>query len=686
MTAIESYTQTANEEKTLEGARILVVPNFDVAQSLTQFHADRGYKKISIADCISREEQFLPMPDLVFERLLKKINSKPSIVTGLYAYFVLLEKTKREMAFARLRAFVDNSKLHTVIIVSSTWKNDLEKIFKNPRYKESQQLVYIDGDCHSKNLNVVLVDERWIKIEPPVCGSFRDYLVTVGNFPTSEDKTITVALPDNDRNIAGLDSSIKQIHLLADFMRQFCKVQEPLPETILQWILDKTKELKNKDRCLEVIQHHFFPEGLSDVLKTALKRFSLEEDETTKEVMLWMLRNSVKEDSYLHRILKLPQLTADNFLLLYIAPPPDILVAKNINFCEERSVAIKELAPNRQTTFIPRFVEQTKDLPAKVVLPWLNNKTKEEHVEIIRRFAELTPNQYRCYPELQAYLSEYDYGDKRLTDYFARYRKFKLLNDVTEDFCKEAFDIFEQENIQSRDLLLQQFNANTALLVVDAMSAEYLPFIIHQAGHYHLRIEKHCVCYVNLPTSTAFNKINWNGKRLSDIKALDKIVHHGIELHHLNTYDENITEELDKILPQIFNILSQHIHKFDRIILTSDHGASRLAVRANELNLARTLDNPSHENPDDWRYIKKPNEQYCPDEFEETLDGRYWIVRGYNRLPKQGGKQYELHGGATPEERLVPFVVFSNIKGTKIQQPVTDEPIKQIKERDDFDI
>jgi hypothetical protein len=45
----------------------------------------------------------------------------------------------------------------------------------------------------------------------------------------------------------------------------------------------------------------------------------------------------------------------------------------------------------------------------------------------------------------------------------------------------------------------------------------------------------------------------------------------------------------------------------------------------------------------------------------------YWIVRGYNRLPKMGGKLYELHGGATLEERLVPIAVFT--KNTVVEAP-----------------
>jgi hypothetical protein len=68
------------------------------------------------------------------------------------------------------------------------------------------------------------------------------------------------------------------------------------------------------------------------------------------------------------------------------------------------------------------------------------------------------------------------------------------------------------------------------------------------------------------------------------------------------------------------------------------------------------------------------------------LDGRYWAVRGYDRLPKKGGGQsFELHGGATLEERLVPVVVFSKT-GQFVPKVKTSNKRAQIIEKDDFDL
>ncbi|GHT10658.1 hypothetical protein FACS1894170_03110 [Planctomycetales bacterium] len=684
---LEQYTQFALGEKTFEGTRILVVPNADVAQRLTKFYTVRenSCERIQLADCISADETFLSMPDVVFEKLTNKIQGDNlSIVAGLHAYLLLLNNEKREQAFAKLKHITDDPNGRAIFIVSIVWKKDLEKMFRNPGYQSGRQIVYIDDYEENKNLEVILVDRRWIDIQPPNCNSFKTYLATTGDFPTYENGKIIVALPDNDRKIAGLNDSVKQVHTLADFMRQFRNVDNLSNDKTLQWILDKANELRSNNGLL-VVRQHFFPDGLSGVLQFAPKRIVDERDDTAKDAMLWMLRHSIRENSYLYAVLSEPELNGENFLTFYtVHTAVKLLKDKNAApFAEERKIALKEFG-DVKNALVSQFITQTKGISLQQFVVWLNNDTAEEHAELVRRFAEYDTND--IYPALRAYLTDYNYGSKELTSYFKQYRKFKLHNKLTDNFYQESFDT-KFSDIPLRDSELRQYSqdSKTALLVVDAMGAEYLPLLIEQAPLYGLKIEKHYAVSSQLPTSTKFNRVDWRGEKLPEIKALDNIVHDGAERHQPKEYHENIAEVLDKVLPQIFNAVAQNIHNFDRIILTADHGASRLAVLANELDLAKTLNNPSDEKPDDWRYIKVPQGKRCPDEFIETIDGNYWVVRGYNRLPKQGGKQYELHGGYTPEECLVPLIVFSKFA---VAEQVKEQPkqVKQLVEKDDFDI
>lgn len=689
---LEQYIELARNEKQPIGTRVIVVPNADVMQRLTQFYSggSGGCAKIQLADCISTDESFLPMADIVFPQLRTTLdqNDKLCIATGLHAYLFLLNNEERGKAFAELKKIVDRPIGNAVILVSSVWKNDLHASFSHPGYESGRQLVYLEGGVETKHAEVVLVDRRWIEVHPPNCSSFKSYLETVGDFPINEDEQVVVALLDNDKKIAGLNDAVVQVHTLADFMRQFYGIDENLADNVLQWILDTARSNKAKT-ALKALCEYFFNDDLSSVLKTAPQKIADESDDVKRVALLWCLKHSIEKDSFLYLVLTEPELRSEEFIQFYAVHTP-IKLLKNKNasiFARERKIALKEFG-ERSSPLIGQFLEQTRDIPLSLLSTWLNNDTKSEHQEYIKRFADL--NDTTLYRSLDFYLCDYDYGTKELTEYFRRYRRYKLLNTLDTVFCTESYDKSSDssfENMRSRDSELGQYSQDgkIALLVVDAMGAEYLPLLIGMSSLYSLKIEKHCAVLSRFPTSTAFNRINWEGEKLPEIKTLDNIVHDGAEKHQTKEYYENISEVLDKVFPEIFDAVSRNMNRFDRIILTSDHGASRLAVLAHNTDLARTLDNPTDEKPDDWRYIKVQKGKECPDGFIESLDGNYWVVRGYNRLPKQGGRQNELHGGYTPEEVLVPFIVFN--KSTRIEQPKEPlKPIKQLVEKDDFDI
>ena len=68
-----------------------------------------------------------------------------------------------------------------------------------------------------------------------------------------------------------------------------------------------------------------------------------------------------------------------------------------------------------------------------------------------------------------------------------------------------------------------------------------------------------------------------------------------------------------------------------------------------------------------------------------NVAGDYWVVKGYDRMSKSGGKLNELHGGLTYEEAIVPIVVFE--KGAVfVPMPAVSTPKEQFVENDDFDL
>jgi acetolactate synthase small subunit len=305
----------------------------------------------------------------------------------------------------------------------------------------------------------------------------------------------------------------------------------------------------------------------------------------------------------------------------------------------------------------------------------LNCGTSAERVEIVRRAStknltyELPKEYEELFPTFADYFSsDFDFEDAPTTAYFNEYRRYKVSGSITDSFIKRAYDSVVSKTYPTRDAVMAelQLQSDIALLVVDAMGAEYIPLLIAMAKRRGMNVESHAVVTVKLPTETKFNLIAWDdARRLPEIKSIDNIVHNGAAIHEVSSPERNFAETLRVFETEIMNRIADGLSRFARVVVTADHGASRLAVIAHNKGESITLpwDKQKNGEPDDWRYSLAPEGVVRPAEFEQEYfpesKNTYWIVRGYNRLPKMGGKLYELHGGATLEERLVPIVVFT---------------------------
>ena len=194
-----------------------------------------------------------------------------------------------------------------------------------------------------------------------------------------------------------------------------------------------------------------------------------------------------------------------------------------------------------------------------------------------------------------------------------------------------------------------------------------------------------------MPTSTEFNSISWPTERLlQETKAVDNVVHYGAEKNESTTFEDDFCEMLSKIERRIITRIVSALSDYEKVILTADHGASRLAVIAHNNGYDTLIDGVK--DPDDWRYTLEPtNSDSIPNgvivEYYAQKNCNYWVAQGYNRFPKKGAKYNELHGGGSIEEQLVPFIVFSRGKAiAKPNVPIVKKPKAQMIEKDGFDI
>lgn len=683
-------------------ARVVIVPPGDWT-ALRRFYQEHGDVELRLSDLV-RESAWLPMPDEIFERVRDVMsaqaeNGRTLVLLGLPGYLALLTDENKQAAIVALREWIDSaSGRDAVCFLRSDDGTDLilKNIFVNPRYRQGKQLVEIDGQVvphFSGRTEVMLVGDDLASYIPAMCDTFQKYLRYSEEHP-SDNSVRRIVVASEGRELAGLSAEVRQVVCLRDFARVFYGVEDAgLSEDALRWMCERGKEGAGKTLS-ETLKVLFFPEG--GVAKSVLRAFD-GRNGVEREAILWLVKHVASNGSYLECIVRQEGVLVGNFRSAYVTGAAEWLDESVAYACERRD-AIREADVIRSDADIRQFIARCAGESTSRVAPWLNCGTDAERAELLRRCAVdgLVSNAVKeVYPEAATYLNSdlVVFGDVALEDYFREYRKLKMACCVTPEFYAMAQRVVPPSSVQSRDTIVQRYASDSsyALLVVDAMGAEWLPMLVALALERNLYVDSIAVGEARLPTSTIFNNIHWPDatRRLKDIKRFDNIAHNGVETHEARRAEENLAAMLDVIGDKVLPHVAEGLTRFERVIVTADHGSSRLAALAwqSEPRLARTLAaSEAGAEVADWRYRKRAAQGGCPPELEETLDGRHWVVRGYDRLPKRGGGQgFELHGGATLEERLVPVVIFSRT-GKFVPKAKSGDKRAQIVEKDDFDL
>jgi len=700
--------------------RVVTMPPGESWTALRRFCQERGDVELRLSDLV-RESAWLPMPDEVFERVRDAMTAqvasgKSLVLLGMPGYLALLTDENKRAAVSALREWVDGASGRDSVCLlrgDDGTKTILKDVFANPRYRQGKQLIEIEpeqiapqfasirsarltdatepGKGSAGRTEVMLVGADLAAYIPEACDTFQKYLRYTEEHP-DDNSVRRIVVASEGRELAGLSAEVRQIVCLRDFAQVFYDVDDAgLSEDALRWMCGRGKEGAEK-KLSETIKTLFFPEG--EVTKRVLRVFDGRKG-AERETVLWLVKHVASKGSYLKCVAGQEGVTVGNFRSAYVTGAAEWL-DDAVVYAVERRDAIQEANVIMSSVDIKQFIERCSGESTSRVAPWMNCGTDAERAELLRRCAVdgVVSNAVRdVYPEVAAYLNaDPVFSDEALEGYFKEYRDLKMAGRVTPEFYAKAERMVPTTSVQSRDAMVQRYASDNrcALLVVDAMGAEWLPMLAALARERNLGVDSLAVGMAYLPTTTRFNNIHWpdGARRLRDIKRFDNIAHNGAETHEARRAEENLAAALDVIGSEVLPHVAEGLARFERVLVTADHGSSRLAALAwqSEPRLARTL--VCEENPEvaDWRYRERAAHGGCPSEMEETLDGRHWVVRGYDRLPKKGGGQgFELHGGATLEERLVPVVIFSQT-GQFVPKAKTGGKRAQIIEKDDFDL
>jgi len=234
--------------------------------------------------------------------------------------------------------------------------------------------------------------------------------------------------------------------------------------------------------------------------------------------------------------------------------------------------------------------------------------------------------------------------------YFNLYRKGKLKNRLPEELLKileevnKDFDSFSSW-YYSFPTVKELAKEYKNVFLLDCVGVEWLPYLLSLLKELGYSVKKVILARSELPSTTEFNKIG-NAEILEEF---DKLVHERF----------NFPDTVIKQFELLKELLQSKLPSGENFVLTSDHGATTFSRFADSLNLCRE---PKHAG------------RYC----EETIETAYGfnvngftVAKFHNSLGRRPVS--EVHGGATPEEVLVPFIVIGEREGSYIVTLITEK-------------
>lgn len=336
---------------------------------------------------------------------------------------------------------------------------------------------------------------------------------------------------------------------------------------------------------------------------------------------------------------------------------------------EERKNLLKNLTGEEASWYVANTTQKDMDR-----ICYLTDNTEAERFSIIKELVRLgrIPTALPIiYPALSKYLAEYAFHCKNadvFTAYFGRYKNQKLMNAVETDFLSQVIELATDGNriynsLETRGTLVENLDdGKKTLYWIDALGVEYLGYIQAAAKDLGLRISVQIGRAV-LPTITCLNKDfyeSWKGRK-AQTKKLDDIKHKGEQSFNYESekLPIHLAAEL-KVIDEALNWAKEELvqNRASTVVIASDHGASRLAVRNNVENKWKMATTGEHSG----RCCPTNEVDVKPD--TATEEHGYWVLANYDRF--QGGRRssVEVHGGASLEEVLVPVIQLRLLHGT----------------------
>lgn len=601
-------------------------------------------------------------------------NSENLFIVHLSAY---LKLDGESVLKNTLRSIVSKSIGGHVVVVTYQCRNYLK--FTDSRFSERGQIIIADGDF-DETPDIYLIAPELSEAFKKVYSGFEN----LGEaYETSADKEIYITT-DVDRQIFHL--SLVNVMQLSNGYDILCSKDSRIknvPESFgepSRWN-GLLKIMGSKDFTY-VVEMEF---GFNANLTNCAKQYPTYTDERKWLYYIAIRVLGAKKNSYLSlamvnsanykdfaKSLFRSILTVDkgdeDFQKLYEERKEIVRFYTNylseiMDFCK--------VVSTKQEDAIYYLTDLTKPEKEKVI-EWLDSYGHKYSAEQLESILTTV-----C-PDLATYLSKYRFKNELLDKYFDVYKYQKLTNRILPSFEvtveEQATELGFVSALKPRTQLFDKVDLkNARVFFFDALGVEYLGFIQAKCNEYGLSSNISCG-RCELPSLTCFNKdfvevCKAKGCPIFDIKDLDGIKHHGedrfdYEKTKLPIYLISELEIIDNLLKKIQSAIIGE--RYDKAVILSDHGASRLAVLHETENIWEMETKGEHSG----RCCPKNEINTKPEFAIEEAD--YWVLANYDRFKGSRKANVEVHGGASLEEVTVPIIEITR-KAAQVEAFILEE-------------
>lgn len=274
------------------------------------------------------------------------------------------------------------------------------------------------------------------------------------------------------------------------------------------------------------------------------------------------------------------------------------------------------------------------------------------------------------YPELYYYLKDiYPDNINEENKWIVDYIKYYKCSRVTDSINPKLIALLKEKNKDEKTFFswylsiqsLQNYIVKEEvdqIILIDALGLEWLSLVVGILEKKGFNIERKYVARVELPSITEVNRVDGS----QYVRNLDEFIHSQSNYE----YPENLIREIEIIK----EIIEERLGSSKKILIIGDHGFTAFALSRFNNKKKYDFQQAEHEG----RYMLIKNEMLKDDDFilYESMIGlnkkSYIVALKYTSLSDVPRR--EVHGGATPEEVLVPVIYASKMTPKEVSYKV----------------